>query len=138
MAQVNAYPRKQLRHAEQQEAGIKPQPQSQKLPLDVFLKIVDSSEEFVINHATEFQHIDLPKRHFDTFNRYIIDSVATEVPGLKSLIYYYYVMKDGSIIIGDIYWNDQTSYIVFKIYDKKYVNYFSRDGVLQLRSLFKL
>jgi hypothetical protein len=110
----------------------------QKLPLITFIKLIDSSETFVINHSTEFQHIDLPKRLFNSFNGYIRDSVAAEVPGTKSPVYYYYTFKDGSIIIGDIYWDDKTSYIVFKINDRKYVNYFSRDGVQQLRSLFKL
>ena len=109
-----------------------------KLPLNIFRKLVDSTSEFVINHATLFQHVDLPKKDYDLFNSYIRDSAAVEVPGLKSLIYYHYTMKSGRIIIGDIFWNDKTGYIVFKIYDKKYVNYFSREGVNQLRSIFKL
>jgi hypothetical protein len=111
---------------------------SKKLPLNLFIKLVDSTETFVINHATEFQHIDLPKKNFDMFNSYIKDSAAVEVTGLKSLIYYNYTMPDGQIFIGDIFWNEKSSYIVFKIYDKKYVNYFSREGVQQLKSLFKL
>ena len=110
----------------------------QKLPLNIFIKLIDSSEAFVINHATEFQHVDLPKRLYNNFNSYIKDSVAAEIPGIRSLVYYSYTLKDGSIIIGDIYWNEKSGYIVFKVNDKKYVNYFNRDGVQQLRSLFKL
>ena len=113
-------------------------PGLKKLPQPVFLKLIDSSAAFVINHATEFQHIDLPKKMYNTFNSYIKDSVAVEVPGLKSLIYYNYTLYDGSIISGDIFWNERIGYIVFKIKDKKYVNYFTRDGVQQLKSLFKL
>ncbi|MDB5227977.1 MAG: hypothetical protein JWN78_2170 [Bacteroidota bacterium] len=109
-----------------------------KLPHDLFKKLIDSTDAFVINHATEFQHVDLPKKNYDLFNSYIRDSAAVEIPGLKSLIYYNYTLKDGRVIIGDIFWNDRNSYIVFKIYDKKYVNYYSRQGVDQLRSIFKL
>src|SRR4051812_12079231 len=89
------------------EAGAK----SGKLPHDLFKKLIDSTDEFVINHATLFQHIDLPKKNYEVFNSYIRDSAAVEVPGLKSLIYYNYTLKDGRIIIGDIFWNDHDSYI---------------------------
>lgn len=113
-------------------------PGNKKLPHELFLTLIDSADVFVVNHATESSHIDLPQKHFNTFNSYIMDSVATEIPGLKSIIYYHYTMKDGRVIIGDIFWNDTTGYIVFKIYDKKFVNYYSKEGVQQLKALFKL
>jgi hypothetical protein len=128
------------RHKKKKKASVTKvmKTRGNKLPSDLYAKLNDSTDVFVINHATEFQHIDLPKKNFNTFNSYIRDSAVAEVPGIKSLLYYHYTLQDGRVLIGDIFWNDTASYIVFKIYDKKYVNYFSRDGVEQLRSLFKL
>ncbi|MBK9792677.1 MAG: hypothetical protein IPP60_06145 [Sphingobacteriales bacterium] len=69
---------------------------------------------------------------------YIKDSVAAEIPELKSVVYYGLTLKNGLKLNGDIYWNNQLSYIVFKIDEKKYVNYFTREGVTQLKTIFKL
>jgi hypothetical protein len=91
----------------------------------------------VINDATGFRHIDLPKRLFNNFNSYIADSADTEIKGLKTWVYYTYTFPDGQFINGDIYWSDANSYIVFKIDSQRYINHFSRDGVQQLKQLFK-
>ena len=53
-------------------------------------------------------------------------------------IYYNFNLKNGKSINGDIYWNDKTSYIVFTIDGKKYVNIFMLTGAQQLKSIFKL
>ena len=117
---------------------VKPKVVNKPLPHTVFFQLIDSTDMFVINHSTEFKHVDVSKRMFNKFNAFIVDSTTNEVPGLQSLLYYNYTLLNGKIIIGDIYFNDKTSYIVFRIYDKKYVNYFSKEGVQELKSYFKL
>lgn len=112
--------------------------QSAKLPQPVFIELITSTDKFEVNHATEFKHTDLPKQYHNTFLSYIKDSAAAEMPNLKSLVYYSLFLKDGKIIIGDIYMNDARSYIIFKIEDKRYVNYFTKEGVAQIKTLFKL
>lgn len=111
---------------------------SAKLPLSVFLQLIDSTDRFEINHSTDFVHVDLPKNMHNTFLSYIKDESAIENPIFKSSIYYSFTLKSGKIINGDIYWNNTSSYIVFMIDGKKYVNSFTKDGVQQLKSLFKL
>jgi hypothetical protein len=109
-----------------------------KLPQSVFLQLINTTQKFDINHATEFKHVDVPKSYYNSFLSYIKDSVAAEIPELKSFVYYSFTLKNGAILNGDIYWNDQLSYIVFKIDEKKYVNYFTKEGVVQLKTIFKL
>lgn len=109
-----------------------------KLPSAVFKQLIDSTDQFVVNHSTQFKHVDLPKRFYNTFLGYIKDSSSTEVLDLKSIVYYSFTLTNGKIINGDIYWNDTKSYIVFKVEDKRYVNSFAREGVTQLKNLFKL
>lgn len=110
---------------------------SKKLPQRVFIQIMDSVSTMVINDATAFRHIDLPVRLIPNFNSYIKDSAVSNIKGLKSKVYYAYTMKDGQILNGDIYWNDTKSYIVFSIHNSVFVNYFSTEGVEQLKKLFK-
>jgi hypothetical protein len=109
-----------------------------KLPQSFLIKFITSTEKFEVNHATEFKHADLPEKYYDVFLSYIKDSVAAEIPGLTSIVYYSLTLKDGKTINGDIYWNDTKSYIVFKIDNKQYVNYFTREGVAQIKTIFKL
>ena len=110
----------------------------QPLPHAIFFQLIDSTESFIVNHQTEFKHVDIPKKFYNQFTAYIKDSVAMEVKGLKSLVYYNYTFANGKYINGDIYWDNKNSYIVFKIDGETYVNYFTNDGVLQLKKLFKL
>lgn len=119
-------------------AADAPKQNSVKLPHSIFFKLIDTSNRFVINHQVEFKHIDVPLKYFNTFNNYIKDSTVTPINGLKSLLYYHYSTKNGEIFNGDIYWNEKNSYIIFTINGKQYINYFSRDGVQQLKSIFKL
>lgn len=112
--------------------------QLNKLPMTIFLQLIQQTEKMELNHATKFEHVSLPPKHHNTFMSYVKDSVATLIPGLVSPLYYQWQLKDGMIINGDVYWNEQHSYILFKIGDNQYINYFSRDGVQQLKSLFKL
>jgi hypothetical protein len=112
--------------------------QPAKLPQSVFIELITSTEKFEINHSVLFKHTDLPKQYHNTFLSYIKDSAATEIPGLKSIVYYGLLLKNGKNINGDIYLNDTQSYIVFKIEDKRYVNYFTKEGVAQIKSIFKL
>ena len=111
---------------------------TQPLPHAIFFQLIDSTESFILNHQTEFKHIDIPKKFYNQFTAYIKDSVAVEVKGLKSLVYYNYKFTNGKYINGDIYWDNKNSYIVFKIEGKTYVNYFTNDGVQQIKKLFKL
>ncbi len=111
---------------------------SVKLPQSYFIKFITSTEKFDVNHSTEFKHADLPKQYHDLFLSYIKDSAAAEIPNLKSIVYYSLSLKDGKTVNGDIFWNDVKSYIVFKIDGKRYVNYFTREGVTQIKTLFKL
>ncbi len=112
--------------------------QATKLPQPVFLQFIDSIDRFEINHATQFKHIDLPKKYYNTFLSYVKDSVAVEQPGLETSVYYSLTLFNDKIINGDIYWNDAVSYIVFKVDEKKYVNYYTKEGVAQIKMLFKL
>lgn len=109
-----------------------------KLPQTIFLDLITKTIKFEVNHATEFKHADLPKSYHNTFLSYIKDSVAIPIPDLKSLVYYNFSLSDGKVMNGDIYWNESTSYIIFKIEQKTYVNYFLRDGVAKIKTLFKL
>ncbi|MFN8266876.1 MAG: hypothetical protein U0T31_02635 [Chitinophagales bacterium] len=111
---------------------------AQKLPQKYFFQLIDSIAAFELNDATAFKHADLQKKYHDTFLSYIKDSIATEIPGVKSWAYYRITLANGHVWNGDIYWNDKKSYIIFTIDGKKYVNTFSRDGVLQIKSIFKL
>ena len=111
---------------------------SVKLPQSYFIKFITSTEKFDVNHSTEFKHADLPKQYHDLFLSYIKDSAAAEIPNLKSIVYYSLSLKDGKTVNGDIFWNDVKSYIVFKIDGKRYVNYFTKEGVTQIKTLFKL
>ncbi len=112
--------------------------QSTKLPQSVFIELITSTERFEVNHATEFKHADIPKQFHNKFLSYIKDSIATEIPNQKSIAYYSLQLKNGKTINGDIYLNDAKSYIIFKIEDKKYVNYFTKEGAAQIKTLFKL
>jgi len=111
---------------------------NQALPHAVFFQLIDSTDKLVINHQTEFMHIDVPKKFYNQFTAYIKDSSVAEVSGLKSLVYYNYILKNGKIVNGDIFWNDTKSYVVFTVDGKKYVNFFTKEGVSQLKTLFKL
>jgi hypothetical protein len=113
-------------------------PAQQKLPISVFMQLIDSTDRFVINDQTKFAHVDVPKSKQNQFLSYIKDSVCNEVPNLKSLVYYNFTLNNNTIFNGDIYWNDKTSYIVFTTNGRKYVNYFMKEGVLQLKAIFKL
>lgn len=117
---------------------IKPVMKSEALPHAVFFQLIDSTEKFVINHQTEFKHIDVPKKFYNQFTGYIRDSAVASVSGVKSLVYYNYSLINGKFVNGDIFWNDTKSYIVFNIDGKKYINFFTREGVQQLKTLFKL
>lgn len=110
----------------------------QALPHSIFFQLIDSTDKFVINHQSEFKHIDVPKKFYNQFTSYIQDSAVAEVQRAKSLVYYNYTLTNGKFINGDIFWTDTKSYIVFNIDGKKYVNYFTRAGVVQLKTLFKL
>lgn len=110
----------------------------QKLPQKIFLQLIDSIERFELNDATAFKHVELPPKYHQSFLGFIKDSVGAEIPGLKSLVYYGITLRNGAIINGDIYWNDTKSYIVFKIDGKKYVNVYKREGVAQVKTIFKL
>jgi hypothetical protein len=109
-----------------------------KLPQSVFIQLIQNTEKMELNHAAKFEHVSLPQKYHNTFLSYVKDSVASPTPGLSSPLYYQWQLKDGRIINGDVYWNEQHSYIIFNVDEKKYINYFSRDGVQQLKSLFKL
>lgn len=109
-----------------------------KLPQSVFIELITTTEKFEINHTTEFEHVDLPKKLHPVFLSYITDSAAADIPNVKNPVYYTFVLKNGKSIIGDIFFNDTVSYIVFKLDDKKYVNYFTREGVTKIKSIFKL
>ncbi len=108
------------------------------LPHNIFFQLIDSTDRLVLNHSTQFQHVDLSQKYFNSFMSYIKDSTATEVPGLAPKIYYNWTLKNGKIINGDVYWNDAYGYIVFDIDGKRYINYFTAPGVQQLKSIFKL
>ena len=113
-------------------------PTSQKLPLQTFMQLIDSTDKFVINDQTKFAHVDVPKSKHNQFLSFIQDSICTEIATFKSPVYYNFTLKNGTIINGDIFWNDKTSYIVFTANGKKYVNYFQKEGVQQLKAIFKL
>lgn len=112
--------------------------QQQKLPLPIFLQLIDSTKKIDINHATAFKHVELPKKFFNTFIGYIKDSSATLLPNVTSVVYYTFTSNNDKIINGDVYWNEQNSYIVFKVDGHVFVNAFSKEGVAQLKSIFKL
>lgn len=109
-----------------------------KLPKPVFFQLIDSTVSLELNDAVQFAHVNLPKKFHNTFLSYIKDSAATEIPGLKSPVYYNWQLANGKIINGDVYWTGTIGYIVIKIDDKRYVNSFSNDGIIQLKTLFKL
>lgn len=109
-----------------------------KLPQTVFLDLITKTKKFEVNHATEFKHVDLPKNYYNTFLSYIKDSVAKPIPDLKSLVYYTFTLTDGKVINGDIYWNGVSAFIIFKIEQKVYVNYFTQEGIAKLKTIFKL
>ncbi|HQG38760.1 MAG TPA: hypothetical protein PLK15_06480 [Chitinophagales bacterium] len=111
---------------------------AQKMPQKYFFQLIDSIAAFELNDATAFKHADLQKKYHNTFLSYIKDSVATETVGISSLAYYRITLKNGTVWNGDIYWNDKKSYIIFTLDGKKYVNTFTRDGVSQIKSIFKL
>ena len=111
---------------------------TEKLPTQIFLDIINTTQSFVINHQTKFEHVDVPKSKYNLFLSYIKDSAVAEIPTAKTLVYYGFTLQNGKIINGDIYWNDTKSYIVFKVDDKRYVNYFTKDGATQLKTIFKL
>lgn len=110
----------------------------EKLPTQTFLDIINTTQNFVISHQTAFMHVDVPKSKYNLFLSYIKDSAVAEIAGIQTLVYYNFTLQNGTIINGDIYLNDVKSCIVFKIDDKRYVNYFTKDGALQLKNLFKL
>lgn len=109
-----------------------------KLPQSIFIKLINSAEKMELNHATQFSHVDLPEKYRNTFLSYIKDTTATEIPALTSQIYYSWQLRDGQVINGDVYWKDNMGYVVFKIDNKKYVNSFTKEGIAQLKSIFKL
>lgn len=111
---------------------------SEKLPTQLFLDIINTTQSFVINDQTKFAHVDVPKSKYNLFLSYVKDSAAAEIPLVKSPVYYNFTLTNGNIINGDIFWNDKSSCIVFTTNGKKYVNYFTNEGVLQLKNLFKL
>lgn len=111
--------------------------QQHKLPLPVFLQLIDSSNKIEINDATAFKHVDLPKKYFNTFISFIKDTVATPQPKLTTKVYYAFTLNNGNIINGDVYWDDKHSYILFKIDKHVYVNTFTREGIMQLEKMFK-
>lgn len=109
-----------------------------KLPQATFLDLISKTVKFEVNDATAFKHTDLPKSYHNAFLSYIKDSSAIPQTDLKSRVYYTFTLSDGRIINGDIYWNSTKSYIIFKIENKTYVNYFTTAGITQIKTLFKL
>ncbi|HUM51667.1 MAG TPA: hypothetical protein PK431_07610 [Chitinophagales bacterium] len=115
-----------------------PKPITQKLPRITFLQLIDSTDKFVLNDQTKFAHVDVPKSKYNLFLSYVKDSAVAEIPLVKSPVYYNFTLSNGTIINGDVFWNDKSSCIVFTTNGKKYVNFFTKDGVQQLKAIFKL
>jgi hypothetical protein len=109
----------------------------QKLPYNIIEKIVTQTDMFILNSSTQFAHVDLPVGKYQQFFGYIKDSIATPIVGANNPVYYKWYLKDGSEINGDVYFKDKQSYILFKIDNKTYINYFMPDGLLQLKNIFK-
>lgn len=110
---------------------------NEKLPIKIFGQFIEATDKFELNDANAFKHVDLPKSYYNTFLSFIKDSSVAEISGLKSLVYYRITLKDGNFFNGDVYWNNQSSYIVFKVDGNKYVNYFAPEGVAQIKNIFK-
>lgn len=82
--------------------------------------------------------MDLPKSYHNIFLSFIKDSSVAEIAGIKSPIYYRITLKNGNFYNGDVYLNGNKSFIIFKINEKKYINYFTPEGVVQIKNIFKL
>ncbi len=113
-------------------------PTTQKLPRLIFMQLIDSTDKFVLNDQTKFSHVDVPKSKYNLFLSYVKDSAVAEIPLVKSPVYYNFTLSNGTIINGDVFWNDKSSCIVFTTNGNKYVNFFTKDGVQQLKAIFKL
>ncbi|MEN9449069.1 MAG: hypothetical protein RJA25_2359 [Bacteroidota bacterium] len=109
-----------------------------KLPIDILQQFINSTEKFELNDATAFKHVDLPKSYHNIFLSFIKDSSVAEIAGIKSPIYYRITLKNGNFYNGDVYLNGNKSFIIFKINEKKYINYFTPEGVVQIKNIFKL
>lgn len=109
----------------------------QKLPYPIISKIVTQTDMFVLNSSTQFAHVDLPIGKYQQFFGYIKDSTVAKIPDAKNPIYYKWYLKDGSEINGDLYYKGNSAYMLFKIDDAIYINYFMPEGLLQLKNIFK-
>lgn len=110
----------------------------QKMPIDSLLAILTNCKKLVVNHQTEFMHIDVPASKQPLFFNIILDSVATPSPLAKNLLYYNFETNQGNVFNGDIYFLPERAYIVFKLLDKTYYNAMTVEGMNQLKGYFKL
>lgn len=109
----------------------------EQLPRAVLYKIVTQINKFVLNSSTQFAHVDLPSSKYQEFFSFIKDSTANLITDASNPIYYKWYLNDGSEINGDLFFKDNKSYMVFKIDDKKYINYFIPEGFAYLKQIFK-
>lgn len=111
--------------------------EQEQLPRSVLYKIVTQTNKFVLNSSTQFAHVDLPSNKYQEFFSFIKDSTANFIPDASNPIYYKWYLNDGSEINGDLFFKENKSYMVFKIDDKKYINYFMPEGLAYLKQIFK-
>jgi hypothetical protein len=109
----------------------------EKLPYSIINKMVTQTDMFILNHSTQFAHVDLPKGKYQQFFGYIKDSAVVAIPNAQNPIYYKWYLKDGSEINGDLFYKDNKAYMLFKIDGKTYINYFLPEGLQQLKNIFK-
>jgi hypothetical protein len=87
----------------------------EKLPYSIINKMVTQTDMFILNHSTQFAHVDLPKGKHQQFFGYIKDSAVLAIPNAQNPIYYKWYLKDGSEINGDLFYRDNNAYMLFKI-----------------------
>lgn len=109
-----------------------------KMPIDSLLFILKHCKKLVVNHQTEFMHIDVPASKQGMFFNIIIDSAAVPSPQAKNLLYYSIESDEGKVTNGDIYFLPDSAYIVFTLSGRKYYNKLTTDGMNQLKGYFKL
>jgi len=109
-----------------------------KMPIDSLLFILKHCKKLVVNHQTEFMHIDVPASKQGMFFNIIIDSAAVPSPLAKNLLYYSIESDEGRVTNGDIYFLPDSAYIVFTLSGRKYYNKLTTDGMNQLKGYFKL
>ncbi|HNF49995.1 MAG TPA: hypothetical protein PKO18_08335 [Chitinophagales bacterium] len=109
-----------------------------KMPIDSLLFILKHCKKLVVNHQTEFMHIDVPVSKQGVFFGMIMDSVALPSAEAKNLLYYNITSDEGKVTNGDIYFLPDSAYIVFTLSGRKYYNKLTTDGMNQLKGFFKL